>query len=76
MEFSTKSRKKGTGESRRWLKNEFLKKNTECMMLAAQEQALRTNSVKFSIYKTSDTPLCRFCGINTETIRYITTGSS
>ena len=45
------------------------------MMLAAQEQALRANSIKFKMDKTSAIPLCRFCGINTETIRHITSGS-
>ena len=45
------------------------------MMLAAQEQALGTNSVNFNMDKTSATPWCRFCVINTETIRHITSGS-
>ena len=46
------------------------------MLLAEREQALRTNSINFSIDKTSDTPLCRLCGVNTETIRHITSGCS
>ena len=33
-------------ESWRWLRNGFLKKETEGLILAAQEQALRTNSIK------------------------------
>ena len=45
-------------ESWRWLRNGFLKKETECFILAAQKQALRTNSIKYSIDKTSETPLC------------------
>ena len=43
-------------------------------MLDAQEQALRTNSIKFSIDKKTDTPLCRLRGISTEIIRQITSG--
>ena len=33
----------------RWLRNGFLKKETKGLILAAQEQALRTNSIKYSI---------------------------
>ena len=44
------------------------------MILAAQEQALRTNSIKYSIDKTSETPLCRLCGDATETVRHIVSG--
>ena len=42
-------------DSWRWLRNGFLKKETEGLILAAQEQALRTNSIKHSIDKTSET---------------------
>ena len=58
-------------DSWRWLWNGFLKKETEGLILAAQEQALRTNSIKLSIDKTSETPLCRLCGNSTETVRHI-----
>ena len=54
-------------ESWRWLRNGFLKKETEGLILAAQEQALRTNSIKYSIDKTSETPQFRLCGDATET---------
>ena len=57
----------GTDEPWRWLRNGFLKEETEGMILAAQKQALRINSINSSTDKTSDTPLC---GDNTETIRY------
>ena len=55
-------------ESWRWLRNGFLKKETESLILAAQEQALRRNSIKYSIDKTSETPLCSLCGDATETV--------
>ena len=58
----------------RWLRNGFLKKKTEGLILAAQEQALRTNSIKHCIDKTSETPLCRLCGDSTETVRHIISG--
>ena len=57
-----------------WLRNEFLKKETEGSILAAQEQALRTNSMMYSIDKTSETPLCRFGADATETVRLIVSG--
>ena len=61
-------------ESWRWLRNGFLKKETEGLILAAQEQALRTNSIKHSVDKTSQTPLCRLCGESTETVWHIVSG--
>ena len=61
-------------DSWRWLRNGFLKKEKEGLILAAQEQALRTNSIKHSIDKTSETPLCRLCGDSTETARHIVSG--
>ena len=51
-----------------------MKKETESLILAAQEQALRTNSIKHSIDKASETPLCGLCGNSTETVRYIISG--
>jgi hypothetical protein len=39
-----------------------LKPETEALLCAAQEQALRTNYVKFHIDRTVESPLCRFCG--------------
>ena len=53
-----------------WLRNRFPKKETEGMLLAEQEQPLITNSIKPSIDKISDMPLCRLCGVNTETVRH------
>ena len=61
-------------ESWRWLSNGFLNKGTGGLILAAQEQALRTNLVKQRIDKTSETPLCRLCGDFTETVWHIVGG--
>ena len=52
----------------------IFKTETEGLILAAQEQALRTNSNKYSIDKTSETLLCRLCGETTETVRHIVSG--
>ena len=41
------------------------------MILAAQDQALRTN---YTIDKTLETPLCRLCRDATETVRHIVSG--
>ena len=61
-------------DSWRWLRNGFLKKETEGLILAAQEQVLRTNSIKHSIDTNSETPLCRLCENSTETVRHIISG--
>ena len=62
------------GDSWRWLGNGLLKKETEIFILAAQEQALGTNSNKYTIDKTSETHLCRLCGESIETVRNIING--
>ena len=51
------------------LRNGFLTKEIEGFILAAQKQALRTNTIKHSIDTTSETPMCGLCGDPTETVR-------
>ena len=46
----------------KWLVQSDLKVQTEAMICAAQEQALRTNYIKNKIDKTSENPLCKMCG--------------
>ena len=41
-----------------WTGKSELKVETEPLIFAAQEQALRTNYVKFDIYRSVDSPLC------------------
>ena len=60
--------KPGTWE---WMRKADLKVGTEALICAAQEQALRTNYVKFRIDKTADSPLCRLCGEKGESISHI-----
>ena len=43
----------------RWLQKSDLKEETEALICAAQEQAIRTNYIKFNIDKTMESPMCR-----------------
>ena len=54
-----------------WLRKADLKVETEAMLCAAQEQAIRTNYVKHKIDKTAQSPLCRMCDKKSETISHI-----
>ena len=51
-----------------------LKVETEELIFAAQEQALRTNAVKFNIDKTKNSPLCIFCGKKSESVTHLVCG--
>ena len=42
-----------------WTRRSDLKVETEALTFAAQEQALRTNYIKFNIDQSVDSPLCR-----------------
>ena len=50
-----------------WMKSGYMTKSTESYLVAAQEQALRTNAVRANIYKEQDedgpvvSGLCRLC---------------
>lgn len=57
-----------------WLSRGDLKPETEALLCAAQEQALRTNYVKYHIDKTADTSLCRLCGKSGESVQHIVSG--
>ena len=54
-----------------WLRNGKLKKETEGVIIAAQDQALRTNSIKNRIDKQQVSPACRLCGERDETVSHI-----
>ena len=45
-----------------WIKKIFPEKETEGLVMAAQDQSLRTRWVKHYIYRTTDSPKCRMCG--------------
>ena len=54
-----------------WLKKGRLKKETEGMIIAAQDQALRTMSIKRIIDKQDVSAKCRMCGEGDETVAHI-----
>ena len=49
---------------------------TESLLIAAQDSALRTNHIKARIDKTQQNSKCRLCGDRDETINRITSGCS
>ena len=57
-----------------WMRKSDLKVETEALIFAAQEQALRTNAVKFNIDKTRSNPLCRLCGEKSESVTHLVCG--
>ena len=66
----------GMKDQRRWqwLKTGELKQETESLICAAQEQALRANAIKSGIDHQGVYPLCRLCKEKVESVTHI--GSS
>ena len=54
-----------------WLKEGQLKKETEAIVCAAQEQALRVNSIKYHIDGQGVLLMCRLCGESSETVIHL-----
>ena len=54
-----------------WLKKGDLKKATEGTIMAVQEQAIRTRSIRHYIEKENISPLCRLCGQRDETAAHL-----
>ena len=54
-----------------WLRKGDLKKETEGMITAAQDQALRTNAIKALVEKQNLSPLCRMCGEKDESMGHL-----
>ena len=54
-----------------WVKKGYLKKETEGLIMAAQDQAIRTNWIRHNIDKEDISPLCRLCGEREETVSHI-----
>ena len=70
-QFERETRDLKTEDSWAWLKNGDLKRETESLLMAAQEQALNTNSIKKHIYACSESSLCRLCGEKEENVSHI-----
>ena len=58
----------------RWLRCSNLKRETEALIMAAQEQSLRTNSIKCHIDKTRQSDKCRMCQHARETTEHLVEG--
>ena len=54
-----------------WLRKGTFKRETEYLLLAAQDNAIRTNHIKARIDKTQQSSKCRLCGDRDETINHI-----
>ena len=54
-----------------WMKKGFLKKETESTIVAAQDQAISTNSIRKHVFGEDVSPQCRLCGKFEETIAHI-----
>jgi hypothetical protein len=57
-----------------WLETSNLKDNTEALIVAAQEQALKTRAIEAKIYHTRQDPKCRRCHEHEETVQHIVSG--
>jgi len=58
-------------ESWSWLPKGDLKIQTEVLIFAGQEQALRTNYIRYHIDKTVESPLFRLWGEKGESVSHI-----
>ena len=54
-----------------WLKKVYLKKETESIIVAAQDQALRTRYFRNAVYRENVESICRVCGAADETVAHI-----
>ena len=54
-----------------WLRKGNLMRETESLLIAAQDNAIRTNHIKARIDKTQQNSKCRLCGDRDETINHI-----
>ena len=54
-----------------WLRKGNFKRETESLLIAAQDNAIRTNHIKAKIDKTQQNSKCRLCGDRDETINHI-----
>ena len=54
-----------------WLRKGNLKRETESLLIAAQDNSIKTNHIKARIDKTQQNRKCRLCGDRDETINHI-----
>ena len=70
-QFITQTKDVSTTDTWQWLVRGELKKETEGMIQAAQDQALRTRYIQRAIDKQDVSPKCRKCNIKEETINHV-----
>ena len=66
----------GTDETWKWLQGGYITKSMEGFIMAAQEQALRTQWFRAKIQKENVSPKCRLCDGEDETVRHLSAGCS
>ena len=54
-----------------WVRKRNLKRETESLLIAAQNNAIRTNHIKARIDKTQRNSKCRLCGDRDKTINHL-----
>ena len=59
-----------------WLQRGELKRETESLILAAQDQCVKTNLIKTKIDKSQNDHLCKLCKSASENIHHIVCGCS
>ena len=59
-----------------WLRKGNIKRETESLLMAAQNNTIRTNHIKVRIGKTQQNSKCRLCSDRDETINHIISGCS
>ena len=74
-QFGRDTDDKKSGKSWHWLTNGNLKRETESLLSAPQEQTLNTNSVR-KIYHENVSNKCRLCGTQVENVLHIASGCS
>ena len=57
-----------------WIRKGNFKRETESLLIAAQDNDVRTNHIKARIDKTQQNSKCRLCGDRDETINHIISG--
>ena len=62
-------------DRRQWLRNGTLKRETESLIFATQDQAILTNVIKGKIDKSQEQTKCRMCSGADETINHIVSKS-
>ena len=75
-QFIRQTQEDATPETWIWIKRGSLKRETESLIVAAQDQALRTNYRKAKIEKSTTDSKCRLCKTRDETVSHLTSECS